>query len=102
LYKQFTGGNVSSNRPTDGLFKLTLVYSSLQVISTAKVYKQVQDSQIFLQILKYPHFMLPGANPTIASYNASVVNFYNATGSLARFENKNISFSFEKRCRIGT
>jgi hypothetical protein len=37
-----------------------------------------------------------GANPTIASYNASVVNFYNAsvvnfynaTGSLARLENK--------------
>jgi hypothetical protein len=27
-----------------------------------------------------------GANPTIASYNASVANFYNATGSLARFE----------------
>jgi hypothetical protein len=27
-----------------------------------------------------------GANPTIASYNASVVNFYNATGSLARLE----------------
>jgi hypothetical protein len=23
----------------------------------------------------------PGANPTILSYNASVVNFYNATGS---------------------
>jgi hypothetical protein len=30
-----------------------------------------------------------GSNPTIAIYNASVVNFYNATGSLARFENKN-------------
>jgi hypothetical protein len=30
----------------------------------------------------------PGANPTIASHNASVVNFYNATGSLARLENK--------------
>jgi hypothetical protein len=29
-----------------------------------------------------------GVNPTIAGYNASVVNFYNATGSLARFENK--------------
>jgi hypothetical protein len=28
---------------------------------------------------------VPGANPTIASYNASVVNFYNATG----FEKKN-------------
>jgi hypothetical protein len=27
---------------------------------------------------------------TIASYNASVVIFYKATGSLARFENKNI------------
>jgi hypothetical protein len=32
-----------------------------------------------------------GANPTIASYNASVVKFYNATGSLARFEKKNSS-----------
>jgi hypothetical protein len=38
----------------------------------------------------------PGANPTIASYNASVVNFCNATGSLARFENKNIIFYFKK------
>jgi hypothetical protein len=26
-------------------------------------------------------------------YNASVVNFYNATGSLARFENKEIFYS---------
>jgi hypothetical protein len=33
-----------------------------------------------------------GANPTIASYNASVIKFYNATGSLARFENKKISY----------
>jgi hypothetical protein len=38
--------------------------------------------------------MTPGANPTIASYNASVVNFYKATGSLARFESKNIIFYF--------
>jgi hypothetical protein len=29
-----------------------------------------------------------GANPTIANYNASVVNFYNAMGSLARLEYK--------------
>jgi hypothetical protein len=28
-----------------------------------------------------------GANPTIANYNASDVNFYNAMGSLVRFEN---------------
>jgi hypothetical protein len=33
-----------------------------------------------------------GANPTIASYNARVVNFYNATDNIARFENKNIFF----------
>jgi hypothetical protein len=32
--------------------------------------------------------LLPGVNPTIASYNASVVNFYNATDSLARFRKK--------------
>jgi hypothetical protein len=42
----------------------------------------------------------PGVNPTIASYNASAVNFYNATGSIARFENKNILFYFENRCRL--
>jgi hypothetical protein len=29
-----------------------------------------------------------GTNPTIASYNASVVNFYNAMGSLTSFEKK--------------
>jgi hypothetical protein len=39
----------------------------------------------------------PGANPTIANYNASVGNFYNATDSLARFENKTFFFYFEKR-----
>jgi hypothetical protein len=32
---------------------------------------------------------MPGVNPTIAKYNASVLNFYNATTQrLARFENK--------------
>jgi hypothetical protein len=36
--------------------------------------------------------LAPGANPTIANYNASVVNFYNTAGSLARFENKNILY----------
>jgi hypothetical protein len=37
-----------------------------------------------------------GANPTVVIYNASVVNFFNATGSLARFEIKNTLFYFEK------
>jgi hypothetical protein len=32
--------------------------------------------------------MYTGAKPTIVIYKASVVNFYNAMGSLARFENK--------------
>jgi hypothetical protein len=40
-------------------------------------------------------FRKPGANPTIANYNASVVNFYDATGSLVRFLKKNIFFYFE-------
>jgi hypothetical protein len=40
----------------------------------------------------------PGVNPTIASYNASDVNFYNATYSVGFFENGNILFYFEKRC----
>jgi hypothetical protein len=30
------------------------------------------------------------------TYNAKVVKIYNATGSLVRFENKNIVFYFEK------
>jgi hypothetical protein len=42
-------------------------------------------------------YFLTRANPTIASYNASVVNLYNATARLGCFENKNILFYFEKR-----
>jgi hypothetical protein len=49
--------------------------------------------------ISYSH-PFSGANPTIASYNASVVNFYNATGSLARFEKKNIIFYFLKRSSL--
>jgi hypothetical protein len=36
--------------------------------------------------------LLPGANPTIV--------IYNATGSLARFKNKNILFCFEKHSSL--
>jgi hypothetical protein len=42
----------------------------------------------------------PGANPTIESYNASAIEFYNATGSLVRLENKTILFYFEKRSSL--
>jgi hypothetical protein len=39
-----------------------------------------------------------GANPTIASYNASAVKAYIDTSSLARFENKIFSSTLKKRC----
>jgi hypothetical protein len=55
----------------------------------------LQDLPKFYQIgIFWFENISSGANPTIASYNASAVNFYNATGSLARFENKNIILYF--------
>jgi hypothetical protein len=47
-----------------------------------------------------------GANPTIASYNVSVVNIYNAIGSLVRLKNiffylKNAQFSLLHRYNAG-
>jgi hypothetical protein len=41
----------------------------------------------FIPLTRSLH-LFPGANPTIASYNASVADFYNATDSLERFEIK--------------
>jgi hypothetical protein len=43
---------------------------------------------------------MPGANPTIASYNASAVKIYTTTSSLVRFENKNVFFYYEKRSSL--
>jgi hypothetical protein len=40
--------------------------------------------------------LVPGANPTIVSYNASVVKIYIATSSPVRLENKIYFFCFEK------
>jgi hypothetical protein len=37
----------------------------------------------------------PGANPTITSYNASVVEICNPTSSLVHFESKNISSTLQ-------
>jgi hypothetical protein len=36
-------------------------------------------------------------NPMVVKYNASVVKIYNGTGSLVRFETKNIFFYYEHR-----
>jgi hypothetical protein len=40
--------------------------------------------------------LVPGPNPTIASYKGSVKKIYSAMSSLVRFENKNIFFDFEQ------
>jgi hypothetical protein len=44
----------------------------------------------------------PGANPTIVSYNASAVKFYNAASSLVRLIKKyfHLCIYFEKRSSI--
>jgi hypothetical protein len=44
----------------------------------------------YAKVGAYANFKKPasGANPTVMSYNASIVNFYNAASSLARFESK--------------
>jgi hypothetical protein len=42
----------------------------------------------------------PRANSTIASYNASIVNFYNGTGSLYHFVSKNFLFYFKEHSRL--
>jgi hypothetical protein len=38
----------------------------------------------------------PGADPTIASYNAGVVKIYSAASSLLRFGSKNIFLTMKK------
>jgi hypothetical protein len=51
------------------------------------VLKSTSSSSHFLQVKSLAGLTLlsAGANPTTSNYNASVVNFYSATGSLARF-----------------
>jgi hypothetical protein len=44
--------------------------------------------------------MSSGADPTIVSYNASVVKISIGMGSLVRFESKNIFFYYEKRSSL--
>jgi hypothetical protein len=56
----------------------------------------IEKNRLFVE----GRFFKARANPTIASYIAGVVNFYNAKGSIARFENKNISYHFEKRSSL--
>jgi hypothetical protein len=48
------------------------------------MYIHTKVSQICLQTTAEGRLQ-PGANPTIASYNASVVKIYSAVNSMARF-----------------
>jgi hypothetical protein len=50
---------------------------------------------LFVALYFYNDGVFAGRNPTTSIYNASVVNFYNATGSLARFEKKILSSTFK-------
>jgi hypothetical protein len=52
--------------------------------------------QRFKSMYYFSIYAFAGANPTIASYNASAVKFYSATSSLVRFENRFFFFYFEK------
>jgi hypothetical protein len=61
---------------------LTLVYNKNYILSTTKIEKIATTMTQELARTR--------ANPTIASYNASVVNFYNTTVNLAHFENANL------------
>jgi hypothetical protein len=71
----------------------TEMYGTIKSVTKMQKKRKVRNT---VQNAKCPK---PGANPTIVIYNASIVNFYNATDSLARFKNKNILFCFEKCSR---
>jgi hypothetical protein len=55
---------------------------------------------MFIECFRVSNNFNTGANPTIASYNASAVKIYNATSSLLRFENENNFYKFEKRTSL--
>jgi hypothetical protein len=56
-------------------------------------------ARILQSLLKFCQIFL-GVNITTVSYNASAVKNYNATGSLACFENKKFISYYEKRSSL--
>jgi hypothetical protein len=64
------------------------IHKKCRRVETVDSLRRIRNS---ISLYLYTDF-IPGDNPTIASYNASVVNFY-VTGSLARSENKKIFYS---------
>jgi hypothetical protein len=96
--------------PVESIFFISAVNDDIFSLEHIKLYStQTVATHVEIETLKkfvrrrHEHKkkckVKAGANPTTSSYNASVVHFYNATGSLACFEN-NISFYFEKRSSL--
>jgi hypothetical protein len=75
---------------------ITFKKSFLMKRHTCTQLKRVTHSFIYTYSLIYIYICslfgswghLPGPNPMTTIYNTSVINFYNATGSLVRFENE--------------
>jgi hypothetical protein len=68
-------------------------------LSATPIVDRKQCDQIWWRLLSLGSFFIftevaqnPGANLTIASYNASAVKLCYTSSSLVRFENKNIFF----------
>jgi hypothetical protein len=62
--------------------------------------KAIIDPKLVIFKARAYHFAQSGPNPPTSIYNAGVVNFYSATGSLARFEDKNILCYFEEHSSL--
>jgi hypothetical protein len=73
-------GNPGFREPSPSLVPIPTIVSEAYVHTYVHMYSDVKF---------YGTTKSPGANPTIASYNASVEKIYNATNSMARFYNNN-------------
>jgi hypothetical protein len=83
----------SGNPDDDGKMTYSLPSVHKQLLEFAKVCLELN----LLAII--PHFSA-GADPTIISYNTSVVNFYNTTSRLMRFEITVTFFYYEKHSSL--
>jgi hypothetical protein len=64
------------------------MYFLLFIPSNRRIFVHYCQMNFCLQFSGEIMSIIPGANPTIASHSASVVKFYSATNSMARFQKK--------------